>query len=167
MTVIPNPLPHKSLVSDEIFDALRGEPKRKASSTREKEKQGHFEQQYELVAVNAPARRYRLFLRRAASNPDVFSVGLTLIMPEGDWVLCRYNSGHHSHKNILEKQKIPPTFHQHLLTQRYIAAGLESKGYAVARSEYNSFESALALLVDECSVENVLKQNPQQLLFPS
>ena len=164
-STIPNPLPHKSLVTDAIFDALRREPKRKASSTREKEKQGHFEQQFELAAVDAPARRYRLFLRRAASNPDVFSVGLTLIMPDGDWVLCRYNSGHHSHKNILEKEKIPPTFHQHLLTQRYIAAGLEAKGYAVARSEYNSFDSALALLVDECNVENVVKPNPQHPLF--
>lgn len=165
MTTIPNPLPHKSLVSDEVFDALRRELKTKASFSREKEKQGHLEQQFELVAVATPLRRYRLFLRRSASNPDVFSVGLTLIMPEGDWVLCRYNSGHHSHKNILEKQKIPPTCHQHLLTQRYIAAGLEAKGYAVARSEYNSFDGALALLVDECNVLNVVKHNPQQPLF--
>lgn len=161
------PLPHISLVSDAIFDALRAEPKRKASSTREKEKAGHKERQYELVAVAHPGRRYRLFLRQSASNPGVFSVGLTLIMPDGDWVLCRYNSGHHGHRNILEKEKIPPTCHQHLLTHRYIAAGLEAKGYAVARSEYNSFEGALELLVIECGVENVLKYDPLNQLFQS
>jgi hypothetical protein len=165
MATIPVPLPHISLVSDEIFNALRSEAKRKASSTREKVKMGHKEQQYELVAIAHPSRRYRLFLRQSASNPGVFSVGLTLIMPEGDWVLCRYNSGHHGHKNILEREKIPPTCHQHLLTHRYIAAGLEAKGYAVARSEYNSFEGALALLVSECGILNVLKHNPQQPLF--
>lgn len=165
MISIPSPLPHISLVSDEVFDALRSEPKRKASSTREKVKAGHLEQQYELVSVASPERRYRLFLRQSTSNLDVFSVGLTLIMPEGDWVLCRYNSAHHGHKNILEKEKVPMTFHQHLLTQRYIAAGLESKGYAIARSEYNSFGTALALLVKECNVENVLKFSPQQPLF--
>lgn len=159
---IPWPLPNISLVSDAVFDALRAEPKTKASSTRDKVKMGHSEQQYELVAIGCADRRYRLFLRQSVSNPDVFSVGLTLILPSGDWVLCRYNSAHHGHKNILEKIKIEPTFHQHLLTHRYVAAGLEAKGYAVARSEYNSFQGAFSLLVQECNVHNVLKNNPNQ-----
>ena len=126
---------------------------------------GHSEQQFELAATACPERRYRLFLRQSLSNPDVFSVGLSLTLPDADWTLCRYNSAHHGHRNVLEKEKIPPTFHQHLLVARYVAAKLEKRGYAVTRSEYNSFEGALALLVDECNVHNVLKHSSQQTLF--
>lgn len=162
---IPWPLPHVGLLTDSILNALRTEPKRKASSSRIKEKMGHSEQQYELVADALPERRYRLFVRQSLSNSGVFSVGLTLILPDGDLILCRYNSGHHGHKNILEKVKIPPACHQHLMTQRYIVAGLEHRGFAVLRTEYTSVDGALALLVKECNVLNVLKYEPQTKLF--
>lgn len=164
-STIPWPLPHLSLLTDAIFDALRTEPKRKATASRIKEKMGHAEQQFELAADACSSRRYRLFVRQSISNSDVFSVGLTLILPEGDIILCRYNSGHHGHKNILEKVKIPPACHQHIMTQRYVAAGLEHRGFAVLRTEYTSVEGALALLVTECNVQNVTKHDPQAKLF--
>lgn len=161
---IPWPLPHHSLLTDSQFDGLRLEPKKKAASTRLKEKMGHFENQYELASSDNPERRYRLFVRQSVSNDAVFSVGLTLILPDGDLLLCRYNSGHHGHKNILEKQKIPPTPHQHITTQRYIGAGLDKDGFAIARTEYNSAQGALALLVQECNIEGILKDDPQSKL---
>lgn len=165
-TSLPWPLPHISLVSDSHFDALRMEPKRKASASRLKQKMGHSERQYELVSAACPDRKYRLFVRQSIANQDVFSVGLTLIQSDGDLVLCRYNSGHHGHRNILEKTKLPPACHQHIMTHRYIAAGLESKGFAVLRTEYNSVEGALTLMVHECNILNVLQHDPQAKLFP-
>lgn len=162
---VPWPLPHISLLSDQQLDALRKEPKVKVSASRGKEKLGHTERQFELAAVKNDERRYRVFVRQSASNPDVFSVGLTLLLPENDLVLCRYNSDHHSHRNKLEKEKIPCTFHQHIATHRYIAAGLDVGGFAIIRTEYNSVDGALALLVQECNIEGVYKPDPQAKLF--
>lgn len=164
-TAVPWPLPHVSLLTDMQFDALRAEPKRRVSSSREKEKMGHSERQYECVSINEPNRLYRLYIRQSISNEDVFSVGLTLLLPESDILLCRYNSAHHGHKNILEKAKIPPAFHQHISTHRYIAAGLDIDGFAIMRTEYDSAESALALLVQECNIEGIFRPDPQTKLF--
>lgn len=164
--LIPWPLPHRSLLSDAILDALRSELKEKVSASRSKDKMGHAGRQYELAAINNAARRYRLFIRQSLSNSEVFSVGLTLMLPEGDLVLCRYNSGHHPHRNILEKVRLPAAVHQHITTQRYIVAGLDASGFAVLRSEYNSVEGALGLLTKECNIANVVKSESQSKLFP-
>ena len=166
IVIIPWPLPHISLVTDLQLDALRLEPKKKAGASREKEKMGHSGRQYELASAAESDRRYRLFVRQSLSNPDVFSVGLTLLLPAGDLILCRYNSGHHGHRNILEKVKLPPANHQHVTTQRYIAAGLDVTGFAILRTEYDSAESALALLVQECNIEGIIKLDTQAKLFP-
>lgn len=125
---IPWPLPHTFLITDAQFDALRREPKSRTGASREKGKQGHIEKQFELTADNNPQRRYRLFVRYSQFNLRVFSIGLTLLLPENDLILCRYNSDHHGHKNILEKEKLPPSFHQHIATHRYISAELEVDG---------------------------------------
>lgn len=163
--LIPWPLPHPSLLSDSQLDALRLEPKKKSSASREKEKIGHLGRQYELVSELTPDRHYRLFIRQSASNEDVFSVGLALLLPEKDLILCRYNSAHHGHKNILEKTKIPPAFHQHIATQRYITAGLDIDGFATQREDYHSVDTALAMLVKECNIEGIFKPDPQSKLF--
>ena len=166
MHAIPWPIPHISLLTDAQLDALRREEKRKASSTRKKEKLGHVERQYELASLNEEARRYRLFIRHSASNPDVFSVGLCLMQNEVDLILCRYNSGHHGHKNILEKEKIPAVCHQHIATARYIAEGLDIVGYAIARPDYTTVKGALAFLVEECNIVGVINPTLQIPLLP-
>lgn len=163
----PWPLPHISLVTDAQFDALRLEPKSKVSASREKGKQGHIERQFDLTADNNPERRYRLFVRQSQFNSMVFSVGLTLLLPENDLILCRYNSDHHGHKNILEKEKLLPSFHQHIATHRYISAELNVDGYAIVRTEYNSVESALALIVQECNIGGISMPDLQSKLFPT
>lgn len=163
---LPWPLPHISLLTDAQLDELRAEPKKKASSTRAKDKMGHTGRQYELVSASNLDRRYRLFIRQSTSNPDVFSVGLSVLMSDGELILCRYNSGHHGHRNILEKIKLPAAHHQHIATHRYIAAGLDADGFAIPRPEYNSVDGALAFLVQECNIEGILEIGTQTNLFP-
>lgn len=164
---IPWPIPHVQLFTDAHFNALRTERKKKASGTREREKLGHVGRQYELVSAENPARRYRLFIRQSTSNPDVFSVGLCVEVSDGDILLCRYNSGHHGHRNILEKQKLPPVHHQHIATARYVAAGLNIDGFAIPRSDYNTVDGALAFLIQECNIEGILKPSTQLNLLSS
>lgn len=113
---------------------------------------GHSGKQFELAA---------------SINPDVFSVSLALILPENDLILCRYNSGHHGHRNILEKVKLPPAHHQHITTQRYISAGLDMDGFAILRTDYNSAQGALALLAYECNIDGIFKPDSQSKLFPT
>jgi hypothetical protein len=122
--------------------------------------------QYELAAVANSERRFRLFVRQSLTNPEVFSVGLCVIQDEGDLLLCRYNSGHHGHKNILEKDKIPAMCHQHIATARYVSAGLDVDGYAIRRSDYSTMDGALAFLVEECNIEGILKTESQMSLIP-
>lgn len=164
-TTILWPPPHVSQFSDTYFDALRSEPKKKTSATRNKEKMGHIGRQYELVAAAHSDRHYRLFVRQSTANKDVFSVGLTLLMPENDLILCRYNSGHHGHRNILEKEKLAAACHQHVATQRYIQAGLDVDGFAITRTDYNSVDGALRKLVQECNIEGIFKPDSQIDLF--
>lgn len=163
--LIPWPFPHISLTTDAILDAARTELKHKVNSSREKNKQGHKERQFELASAENPDRRYRLFLRQSLHNMDVFSVGLSLILLDGDLILCRYNSGHHSHRNKLEAEKVPATTHQHITTQRYVHLG-NPDGYAIVRTEYVTIQGALALMVKECNIEGVLKPDPQANFFP-
>ena len=162
---IPAILPSKELMTDQLLDALRLERKRKVSATREKAKMGHLERQFDLASEDEPARTYRVFLRQSATNPDVFSVGLTVSLADSDLVLCRYNSDHHSHRNILEKEKLTHCFHQHITKAHYLEAGLNDSGFAVMRTEYNSVESALALLIKECNIKGISVPQTQQNLL--
>lgn len=143
------------LLSDSDLDRYRSEPKKKSSSTRRKQKLGHFEQQFELVSVEDSSRQFRIFTRCSTSNEGVFSVGLVLIFPDKELVLCRYNSGHHGHRNRLEKTRVPPQNHKHITTERYIRAGLDPDGYAEPRSDYTTMQEALAKLLQECNIEGI------------
>ena len=54
-------------LSDVQLDDLRSCAKRRESSTREKRKGKHFERQHELVSVNDPNLRFRVFIRQNAT----------------------------------------------------------------------------------------------------
>lgn len=158
-------------LTDEQLDMMRTEPKRRVSATRVKVKGQHLEQQFECQADESEHRRYRVFTRQHARLPHIFSVGLCFTMSSGgDLVLCRYNGGYHSHVNVLEKVKVPATFHIHLATQRYIEAGRDPDGYAVETDRYATMTGALKCLVADCRIEGILDPDePENLtldLFP-
>lgn len=174
---IPSTIPSLDLLTDAMLDALRAEEKKKASGTRTKEKMGHLQQQFDLVASADHERQFTIFTRVSATKPDVFSVGLTLVLPDRHLILCRYNSGHHGHRNMLERERMSAVPHRHVATERYIAAGLDPDGWAEEMTGYATLEEALAKLVRDCNVQGILRPSepppeppapsPQQPLFPS
>ena len=159
------PLSDITALSDKELEFFRIESKRRASASREKAKMGHSGREYELTSELNPDRRFRLFIRQSTSHSGVFSVGLALILDGGDLILCRYNSGHHGHRNILEKQKLPPTFHKHIATARYIAAGLDPDGYAEATTDYSTAQGALSQMLADCAILGILAPQATEDLF--
>jgi hypothetical protein len=141
--------------TDAELETLRTEVKKKTNFARLKTKFGHLEQRYELVSEDG-LRNYTIFTRRSEVNPGVFSAGLTLLMPDRNLVLCRYNSGHHPHRNILEKVKVPAVPHKHLATARYLVANLDPDGFAEPSQGYSAVDEALATLVHDCNVQGIL-----------
>lgn len=159
------PVSDISALSDKELEFFRVEIKRKASASREKAKMGHSGREYELTSELNPDRRFRLFIRQSTSNSGVFSVGLALVLEGGDLMLCRYNSAHHGHRNILEKQKLHATFHKHIATARYIAAGLDPDGYAEATTGYSTAQGALSQMLADCAILGILPTQATEDLF--
>lgn len=125
-------------------------------------KGGHREKNFVLCDTASPAAQYRVFFRVSATRRNVFSVGLArTYSSEEVLILVRYNSGHHPHRNILERTRVPAVCHRHLATQRYIRAGLDPDGYAEPISDYNSVDGAFDCLCRDCGIPP-LKHNPFQ-----
>lgn len=126
------------------------------------EKPGHRQKNLLVSAIADPTEKYRIFVRVSESNTGVFSVGLSRIF-QGDeaLILLRYNSAHHPHRNILEKTRVPATFHRHIATHRYIAAGLDPDGYAEEINGYNSVATALSKFLLDVGIQGQ-QQNPAQ-----
>lgn len=152
-------------LSDMELEFFRTEAKRKASGSREKAKMGHSGREFELTSELNPDRRFRLFIRQSTSNSAVFSVGLALILAGSDLRLCRYNSDHHGHRNILEKQRLPPMFHKHIATARYIAAGLDSDGFAEPATGYSTVQGALSRMLADCAIFGILAPQATEDFF--
>lgn len=141
------------MTDDELAQA-RIEVKTRVSRTRAKQKAKHWEQQFELRGSSG--RNFRLFKRWNVSLPHVFSVGLDVVMPNGESLnLCRYNGAYHTHRNRLEGTKVPATYHVHVATERYISAGLSPDGYAEPTTRYRTVDGALRCLIEDCNIEGV------------
>ena len=109
----------------------------------------HEEGQLEVVVEGTGT--FRIILRRNRINPLDFSAILGYIPPERLRLfhLRRYN-GLHRHTNRIERASFR-AFHIHYATQRYQDAGWDIDAYAETTDEYAGIDSALDVLLDECS----------------
>lgn len=151
--------------SDADLDDMRTTPKSILNPTaRWVTKGGHREKNYQLVAQRDPEECYRIFVRVSASRASVFSVGLARVFPsEKSLVLLRYNGAYHSHRNVIERNVVPPVYHRHIATQRYILAGNDPDGYAEPIERYNSVDTALDCLLRDCGIPSPSSPNQQPL----
>jgi hypothetical protein len=141
-------------LTDDDLNAMRRAPKKIINpSARWVTKGGHREKNFTLHSIDNAEETFRVFLRVSATRIHVFSVGLARTFPDDEvLVLARYNSGHHAHRNILERTKVPAVCHRHLATHRYISAGLDPDGYAEPIYDYNSVEGAFECLCRDCGI---------------
>ncbi|MDR5834987.1 hypothetical protein [Caballeronia sp. LZ034LL] len=142
------------LLTDDDLNAMRLAPKLIVNPrARWVIKGTHREKNFVLHDARDATQAYRIFLRVSSTNPSVFSVGLTRVWSaEMTLILARYNGPYHSHRNILERIKVPVGHHRHLATHRYINAGLDADGYAESVSDYNSVGSAFERLCRDCGI---------------
>ena len=83
-------------------------------------------------------------------------MGLTLILPEQDLVLCRYNGANHTHRNRIENTKLGFGHYIHVATARYITADMDPDGFAEPTDRFQDAFSALACMVTDCCLGDIL-----------
>jgi hypothetical protein len=153
------------LLTDHDLNAMRSTPKIVVNPRARwtmKRGLGHREKNLLLHDARDPTQEYRLFLRLSLTKPSGFSVGLIRRWAtDHSLLLARYNGPYHSHENVLERNKVPLGSHKHLTTERYIQAGLQVDGYAVAASDYDSIEGAFECVCKDFGVA-ALSINPFQ-----
>jgi len=111
---------------------------------------------YSLTAPSG--HEFNLVLRASLQSPLDFSVILVYLEDSQEYILRRNNGAHPSrHTNKWEKRQgqsnyqLEVGFHIHMATERYQLADLKIDGYAEATDRYQDSDSALRVLLTDCS----------------
>lgn len=164
------------VLTDSDIGTLLGETKSLPSNwvtrlrTRPKSNMAFSQRDYSLTASSGS--EFNLVLRTSLQSPLDFSVILVYVEDNQEYVLRRNNGAHPSrHTNRWEKMQGQPNsqlevgFHIHMATERYQLAGLRIDGYAEATDRYQDIDSALRVLLTDCSF--VVPDNARaQIPFP-
>lgn len=88
---------------------------------------------------------FALHLRQSTLDPYDFSVILAFVPTSGssEIILRRHNGKSHPHKNKIEGNRLPSTFHVHIATERYQERGHDIDGYAEVTSDFDSLATAV------------------------
>lgn len=149
-------------LTDEKIAALLDLPKRLTGWDRKapKQKAGHAEQQASVQGEDGSS--FFVFIRRNVLLSDDFSCGLVWRAPGGSPVtLARFNGSSHSHLNKLEGNRIARRCHIHMITRRYIDAGLDPDGFAVETDAYTGLRGALRALAERCKIEGLVSNQTE------
>ena len=93
---------------------------------------------------------FKMFIRQGIYNPLDFSIGLKYKdKSTGEFIiLLRCNGPTHPHRNSLEREILPQTFHIHQATERYMADGQKPDKWAYVTKSYDNIDSAIAHFVN-------------------
>lgn len=131
-------------LTDAQIDELLATPKRVQNpGSRVREEGKHLRRDFQVVSTDE-RHEFILFTRQSKVILDGFSAGLRWRAKSGEEViLLRCNGADHPHVNALEREQFEPKFHIHRATERYIAAGKRTEGFAVATVTFKTVEGAL------------------------
>ncbi|HUX91248.1 MAG TPA: hypothetical protein VMV48_11240 [Gallionellaceae bacterium] len=112
------------------------------------------------------SHEFALFTRQSSLLPDGFSAGLRWLAKSGESViLMRCNGSDHPHTNSIERDRFESVCHIHQATERYLAVGKKSEGYAQATREYRTLEGALHHIVHLCNISGLKTEQDEPDLF--
>lgn len=112
------------------------------------------------------SHEFALFTRQSLLLTDGFSAGLRWLAKSGESViLMRCNGSDHPHTNSIERDKFESVYHIHLATERYLAVGKKSEGYAQPTREYRTLDGALHHVVRLCNITGLKTGQDEQDLF--
>ncbi len=148
------------LLSDKDLSALRVARKTvKNPNARWSEKPGrHKQRNYDAESENGD--QYRIYQRQNLDDDRDFSCGLGWVQAGGKILsLVRYNGASHRHGDIEYR------CHIHRATAEALSAGRKVDSHAVVTNRYWTLEGALALLIEECQVQELTAQPDVSDLF--
>ena len=149
-----------TLMSNEDLDGLRSALKRVTNPRAQwREKPGRHRQR-NFTAEAEGGVVYRIYLRQNLDDDQDFSCGLALVQRGGRPLsLVRYNGASHAHGEIRYR------CHIHRATAEAMSAGRKVDGHADATDRYRTLEGTLALLIEDCAVQDLTAQHDERDLF--
>lgn len=149
-------------LTDEQIALLVAMPKRVDNpSARARSEGKHSRRDFRVMSADG-SHEFALFTRQSLLLPQGFSAGLLWLAKSGESVmLMRCNGSDHPHTNSIERVSLEPVCHIHQATERYLAAGKKSEGYAQPTGEYRTLDGALHHIVRQCSITG-LKTEPDE-----
>jgi hypothetical protein len=132
------------LTDTEINQYLQEEKKLKDKDFKEKVDRGNKTTLFEVKSKSG--NKYILRIRNSKSHVANWSVILSIIIKNKEYILTRYNGNYHAHTNSIEKNSISG-FHIHHATERYQEKNYKIDGYATATSEYSTISGAIKKMI--------------------
>lgn len=149
-------------LTDEQIAALVAMPKRVENPNAKPRSEGqHSRRDFRVISTDG-VQEFALFTRQSLLLPQGFSAGLRWLAKSGESVmLMRCNGSDHPHTNGIERDRFELVYHIHQATERYLAVGKKSEGYAQPTREYRTLNGALHHIVCQCSIAG-LKTEPDE-----
>lgn len=149
-------------LTDEQIAALVAMPKRVENPNAKARIEGkHSRRDFRVISADGSSE-FALFTRQSSLLPQGFSAGLRCLAKSGETVmLMRCNGSDHPHTNGIERDKFVLVCHIHQATERYLAVGKKSEGYAQPTKEYRTLDGALHHIVRQCNITG-LKTEPDE-----
>lgn len=154
------------MTPDTLTDAQIAElvamPKRAENPNAKTRSEGrHSRRDFRIISTDG-VHEFALFVRQSLLLPQGFSAGLRWLAKSGESVmLMRCNGSDHPHTNGIERDKLESVCHIHQATERYLAVGKKSEGYAQSTREYRTLNGALHHIVRQCNITG-LKTEPDE-----
>lgn len=148
----------ESLTDDKIGDLLNCNKKVVNPNVRRKEKEGHEQFNFRVIALDDSGHEFELYKRQNLREgmEDDFSCGISWLAPNGETLtLKRYNGSSHNHPNKIENTKLGNNSHIHIATEKYIQANRKPEGFAEITDRYNTLDGALHCLVTDCKISGI------------
>ncbi len=153
-------------LTDEQIAALLAMPKQIENPNAKNRSVGrHSQRDFRVISTDG-THEFALFVRQSLSLPEGYSVGLRWLAKSGESVmLMRCNGSDHPHANSIERDKFEPVCHIHQATERYLAVGKKSEGYAQPTREYRTLNGALHHIVHQCNIVGLKTEPDERDLF--
>lgn len=153
-------------LTEEQIAELVAMPKRVENPNAKTRVEGrHSRRDFRVFSID-DSYEFALFTRQSLLLPEGFSAGLRWLAKSGESVmLMRCNGSDHPHTNNLERDRIEYACHIHQATERYLAVGKKSEGYAQPTKEYRTLDGALHHIVRLCNITGLKTEQDEPDLF--
>lgn len=155
----------ETLTEEQIAELVTMPKRVENPNTKTKTEAKHSRRDFRVFSTDG-SHEFALFTRQSLLLPDGFSAGLRWLAKSGESViLMRCNGSDHPHYNNIERDRFESVCHIHHATERYLAVGKKSEGYAQQTREYRTLDGALHHIVRLCNITGLKTEQDEPDLF--